>query len=57
MYCPDRPNAPQYIMDITSAVNDLGYQPEYSYLQMLQDMKKIYQTECAAIAARQERFL
>ena len=57
LYCPDRPNAPQYIMDITSAVNDLGYQPEYSYLQMLQDMKKIYQTECAAIAARQERFL
>lgn len=44
-------------MDITSAVNDLGYQPEYSYLQMLQDMKKIYQTERAAIAARQERFL
>ena len=24
---------------------------------MLQDMKKIYQTELAAIAARQERFL
>ena len=36
---PDMPNAPQYIMDITSAVNDLGYKPEYDYMSMLYDMK------------------
>ncbi len=36
---PDMPNAPQYIMDITSAVNDLGYSPKYDYISMLKDMK------------------
>lgn len=36
---PDRPNAPQYIMDITPAVQELGYKPQYSYLEMLRDFK------------------
>lgn len=36
---PDMPNAPQYIMDITPAVNDLGYKPEYDYISMLKDFK------------------
>ena len=37
---PDKPNAPQYIMDISEAVEELGYQPEFTYIKMLQDMKK-----------------
>ena len=37
---PDLPNAPQYIMDITPAVNELGYTPQYDYISMLKDMKK-----------------
>ena len=37
---PEMPNAPQYIMCIDEAVKDLGYQPEYSYIEMLRDMKK-----------------
>ena len=37
---PDKPNAPQYIMDITPAVEELGYKPQYNYLDMLQDFKK-----------------
>ena len=37
---PDKPNAPQYIMDIIPAVQELGYHPQYSYLEMLQDFKK-----------------
>ncbi len=37
---PDLPNAPQYIMDITAAVNDLGYRPQYDYIHMLEDLKK-----------------
>ena len=37
---PDKPNAPQYIMDITSAVEELGYKPQYSYLEMLCDFKR-----------------
>ena len=39
-YAPEKPNAPQYIMDITEARRDFGYAPSYSYLEMLRDMKK-----------------
>ena len=37
---PDMPNAPQYIMDITAAVTELGYEPKYDYISMLKDFKK-----------------
>lgn len=37
---PDKQDAPQYIMDITEAREQLGYEPEYDYLNMLRDMKK-----------------
>lgn len=37
---PDKPNAPQYIMDITPAREELGYMPRYNYLDMLRDFKK-----------------
>lgn len=36
---PDKPNAPQYIMDIAPAVAELGYKPEYTYRKMLMDFK------------------
>ena len=38
-FCPEKPNAPQYIMDIKESVDELGYCPKYSYLDMLRDMK------------------
>lgn len=37
---PDKQNAPQYIMDIAETRDELGYEPAYSYLEMLKDMKK-----------------
>ena len=37
---PDMPNAPQYIMYIENARKELGYNPRYSYINMLYDMKK-----------------
>lgn len=37
--CPDKPNAPQYIMDITPAHEELGYEPQYDYISMLKDIK------------------
>lgn len=37
---PDKPNAPQYVMDITPAVEELGYRPKYDYLEMLGDFKR-----------------
>ncbi len=39
-YRPDLPNAPKYIMDITPARNELGYEPKYNYLEMLKDLKR-----------------
>lgn len=36
---PDMPNAPQYIMDITPAREQLGYVPQYNYIDMLKDFK------------------
>lgn len=38
--CPDKRNAPEYIMDITNAVEELNYKPMYSYIEMLKDFKK-----------------
>lgn len=38
--CPDKSNAPQYIMDITPAKEELGYEPKYDYINMLKDFKK-----------------
>lgn len=37
---PDKPNAPQYIMDITPAREELGYEPVYDYISMLKDFKQ-----------------
>ncbi|RGS75778.1 NAD(P)-dependent oxidoreductase [Ruminococcus bromii] len=39
VFRPDKHNAPQYIMDISNAVKDLGYKPKYNYIDMLIDMK------------------
>lgn len=36
---PDMPNAPQYIMDIQPAIDELGYEPKYDYISMLKDFK------------------
>lgn len=40
VYRPDKQNAPQYIMDIGNLKKDLNYEPQYSYTDMLKDMKK-----------------
>jgi len=39
IYRPDMPNSNQYIMDITEAIKELGYKPQYSYIDALKDMK------------------
>ncbi len=38
--CPEKPNAPQYIMDITPARKELGYEPQFDYISMLKDIKQ-----------------
>jgi len=38
--CPDKPNSREFIMDITNAREELGYDPQYYYLDYLKDFKK-----------------
>jgi UDP-glucose 4-epimerase len=40
VYCPEKPNGKAFIMDISNAVQELGYCPQYSYIEMLHDMKR-----------------
>lgn len=40
LFSPEKRNAPQYIMNIDKAKEELGYEPKYLYLDMLRDMKK-----------------
>ena len=37
---PDKPSAPSYIMNIDNARRELGYKPCYTYIEMLEDIKK-----------------
>jgi len=39
LFSPEKPNAPQYIMNIDEAKRDLGYEPKYNFIEMLKDMK------------------
>lgn len=37
--CPEKPNSREFVMDITNAKAELGYEPEYFYLDYLKDFK------------------
>ena len=39
VYRRDKPSQISYLYDISNAENDMGYAPEYSYIEMLEDMK------------------
>jgi len=38
--CPERPNSREFIMDISNAREELGYEPQYYYIDYLKDFKK-----------------
>lgn len=40
VYKPDLPSSPQFVLDITKAQRELGYQPEYGFERMMRDFKK-----------------
>lgn len=40
VYRTDKPDSPQYIMDISKTIKELGYLPEYDYIKSLIDLKK-----------------
>lgn len=45
IYCPDKPNAREFVHDISKTQNELGYVPEYDYLRLLHDFKSNMETE------------
>ncbi len=38
--CPDKPNSREFTMDITNAKYELGYEPQYYYIDYLKDFKR-----------------
>ena len=38
--CPEKPDSREFIMDISNAKVELGYEPQYHYLDYLRDFKK-----------------
>lgn len=40
VYRPDKPSQNSYLYDIQNARDELGYEPQYKYIDMLKDMKK-----------------
>ena len=40
LYKPEKPSQNSYLYDIENAKKELGYQPQYSYKEMLLDMRK-----------------
>ncbi len=40
VYCPDKSDAMEYIMNIDNGVEELGYTPKYDYIAYLEDYKK-----------------
>lgn len=40
IYCPEKRNAMQFVLDIRKTIDELGYQPQYSWKDYLLDFKK-----------------
>ena len=40
LYCPEKPNARSYDIDISKIQNEFGFSPSYSYEEYLYDFKK-----------------
>jgi len=39
IYCPEKPNTGSFLMDITNAKEELGYEPQYDCLKLFEDFK------------------
>lgn len=39
-YCPEKPGGRQFVLDIRKTVNELGYEPDCSWIHYLEDFKK-----------------
>ncbi len=45
IFCPDKPNGTQFVLDIRKTVNELGYSPECTWRDYLIDFKHDMQTQ------------
>lgn len=45
IYCPEKPNARLNHLDISKTQRELGYEPQYSYMEAMLDFKKEMQEE------------
>ncbi len=45
IYCSDKPSSPQFVLDITKAKMELGYNPQYSFNRLLLDFKEEMELE------------
>ena len=48
-YCPNKPSSPQFVLDITKARKELGYNPQYTFDKLLIDFKQNMEEEPFAI--------
>ena len=56
-YCPDKPSSPQFVLDITKARKELGYNPQYTFEKLLIDFKHNMEEEpFAQLWGRKEDF-
>lgn len=56
--CPEKPNGTQFVLDIRKTVNELGYEPKYSWHEYLLDFKKeMQQQRFAKIWGREEDYI
>lgn len=57
IYRPDKPNAREYVNDISKTKRELGYIPQYDYIDLLLDFKKEMQNEpFAQLWGRKENY-
>lgn len=57
VYCPEKPNALQASLDISKTRKELGYDPQYSYLDAMRDLYEEMKSEpFAALWGRKEDF-
>lgn len=45
IYCPEKPNGTQFVLDISKTISELGYQPQYSWRDYLVRFKQEMETQ------------
>ena len=58
IYKPEKPSSPQFVLSIEKARKELGYEPKYDFVKLLEGFKHDMETEpMAKIWGKKEDFL